>query len=109
MWALILAASLGPGSEMTHDCGYWTRPEGQAGRKWVALPKRLVLVGIEDKEEAKSLGRKPMYVFGERGHGLRGSSHILSLNDVLQSKVHELKSGPLPIVEWSEIEVPIRR
>lgn len=68
MWALILAASLGPGSEITHDCGYWTRPDGQAGRKWVALPKRLVLVGIEDKEEAKSLGRKPMYVFGECGH-----------------------------------------
>lgn len=35
MWPLILMALLGPGTELTHDCGY-SIADGKPEHRWVA-------------------------------------------------------------------------
>jgi hypothetical protein len=100
----------GPGTEIQHDIGYWTEPEGQPTRKWVSIIRTLELVGVESSEfPVKDKHDRPLLCFVEKGKPLAGDSHALSREEFAKAKVMKLAAGVLPTVDVSDVEVPLRK
>jgi hypothetical protein len=107
---LFMLGLAGRGTSIETDCGYWTHPPGNASRKWVSLPKMLILEGMSDDELSRSLRPAgPYFVFREEGRRLSGSSQTLGFLEVNMRNVNRLVPGNLPLISIEDVEVQIRK
>lgn len=100
-WLSLLLAA-GPGTELSHDAGYWTHPEGQPGRRYVPLPKVVVVLGHEDAAEAKILrrdGRQMLVCVEKNDYPPYDAYYLIPRSSLRWRDVRKLKLGPTVEVE----------